>query len=449
MNSNSKVLWGEGLFLRPQHFQRQDHYHEHQRADTARTLHPYFWGLRAAKFDTEALQHGQLRASEISAIFPDGEIYNAPGSDDLPESINLSALPNITDGCVIYLALAPLKEYGENSTDNPAESSQFVRYVRSHDTQPDLFTQAVAAEITSLKRWVRFVPDTEPMEQFVTLPVARIRRSATGGLELDNAFIPPVSALQVSPALMVLTRRLLDMLQAKISALYGHHREPSKNIIEFRSGDIASFWLLHTASNYYASLLHLFHNPGLHPERLFQEMLGLAGALMTFSKSFSLADLPSYTHAAPGRAFFVLDRMIRDLLETVISTRYFAIALTETKPSFWNGRLESEKINNDTVFYLAASAALPAAELVDTIPLRFKIGAPDDVEKFVLSAMPGVRLTYAPQVPASIPVRPGHFYFALETKGALYERMLQAQALSIYAPNSFPDLKLELIAVTS
>lgn len=246
-----------------------------------------------------------------------------------------------------------------------------------------------------------------------------------------------------------MTRRVLDILQAKVDALYGHHREPSKNIIEFRSGDIASFWLLHTASQYYSSILHLFQNPKLHPERLFQEMLSLSGALMTFSKSYSLSDLPTYTHDQPTPCFLKLDRIIRDLLETVISTRYFAIALSEVKPSFWNGRLESDKIDAATTFYLAVSSTMPAAELVDTIPVRIKIGAPDDVEKFVLSAMPGVRLSYTPQVPAAVPVRPGHYYFALENKGALYERMLKSQALGIYAPNNFPDLKLELIAVTS
>ena len=26
---SSKILWGEGLFLRPQHFQQQDRYHEY------------------------------------------------------------------------------------------------------------------------------------------------------------------------------------------------------------------------------------------------------------------------------------------------------------------------------------------------------------------------------------------------------------------------------------
>jgi type VI secretion system protein ImpJ len=244
-------------------------------------------------------------------------------------------------------------------------------------------------------------------------------------------------------------RRWLDVLPAKGDALYGLHREPSKNIIEFRSGDVASFWLLHTASTAFAGLNHLVKHPALHPERLFQRLLELAGSLLTFSKSHTLADLPSYDHLQPAAGFQRLDQIVRDLLETVISTRYFSITLQETAPSFHQGRLDSEQITPQTQLYLGVTASLPPAELVDSVPQRFKLGAPDDVEKLVLSAMPGVKLVHAPQVPAAVPVRPGSFYFTLDAKGALYERMLQAQAITLYAPAGMPDLRLELIAVNA
>jgi type VI secretion system protein ImpJ len=244
-------------------------------------------------------------------------------------------------------------------------------------------------------------------------------------------------------------RRLLDALQAKVEALYGMHRQPSQNIIEFRSGDVASFWLLHTASTAFAGLTHLARHPSLHPERLFEKLLELAGALMTFSKSITLADLPSYDHLHPGPPFSRLDQIVRELLETVISTRYFAIPLQEGRPSFHMGRLDSEQITASTQLILGVSAAIPPAELVDVIPHRFKVGAPDDSEKLVLSAMPGIKLMHTPQVPAAVPVRPGHYYFALESRGNLYERMLQAQAITLYTPAGIQDLRLELIALNA
>jgi type VI secretion system protein ImpJ len=254
-------------------------------------------------------------------------------------------------------------------------------------------------------------------------------------------------SLQASPALTLMVRRLVEMLQAKVEALYGFHREPSKHVIEFRSGDVASFWLLHTASTGCAALMHYQHNPALHPERLYERLLELAGSLMTFSKAYTLAALPPYRHEAPGPAFAKLDSVVRELLETVISTRYFAVALNETRPSFHVGRLESEQITAGTGLVLGVSAALPAAELVDVVPLRFKVGAPDDVDKLVLSAMSGVRLLHTPQVPAAIPVRPGTFYFQVEARGPLYERMLQAQTITVYVPSGIDDVRLELFAL--
>jgi hypothetical protein len=240
---------------------------------------------------------------------------------------------------------------------------------------------------------VKLIAHSEPRDQLLSVPLVRVRRTATSGFELDDSFVPPCLAIEASPILHQRLRQLVDALQAKVNALYGFHREPSKNIIEFRSGDIASFWLLHTANAAFATLAHLHQHAALHPERLFQELLRLAGQLMTFSKGYTLADLPVYRHDDPGPSFARLDLMLRELLDTVISTRYFAITLDEVRPSFHLGRLDSGKIDDKTEFYLAVSADMPNVELIDAVPARFKVGAPDDVDKLVLSAMPGVRLS--------------------------------------------------------
>ncbi|MEM5338514.1 type VI secretion system baseplate subunit TssK [Paraburkholderia azotifigens] len=446
MSYSAKVLWGEGLFLRPQHFQRQDAYHEARLFESIQAIQPYNWGVRSVRFDRDALGSNVLRVSELSLVFPDGALYAAPQADDLPPPVALDTLPDGINEFTFYLALHPVRETGQNYA---TEADGFVsRYVSKQGVVPDHFTDAAEADITFLKTSVKLIAHSEPRDQLLSVPLVRVRRTATSGFELDESFVPPCLAIDASPLLHQRLRQLIDALQAKVNALYGFHREPTKNIIEFRSGDIASFWLLHTASAAFAALAHLYQHSALHPERLFQELLRLAGQLMTFSKGYALADLPAYRHDDPGPGFARLDSMLRDLLETVISTRYFAIALEEVRPSFHAGRLDSGKIDDKTQFFLAVSADMPAVELVEAVPARFKVGAPDDVDKLVLSAMPGVRLAYTPQVPPAIPVRPGACYFSLEARGALYERMLQARSTMIYAPSGLNDLKLELIAVT-
>lgn len=446
MIPTSKLLWGEGLFLRPQHFQRQDAYHEWRLAETARALHPYAYGVRQAKIDVDALATGVLRFTELQLIFPDGELYSAPQEDELPAPVSLASIPAGAADVAFHAAIAPMRANGSNFSGN-AEPDSSLRYVQHNAAAPDWFTGAASSELASLRRCVRLLPDDQPRDHLVSLPLCRLRRSATGTFEQDPRFLPPALTIGASPWLHAMLRRLLDALQAKVEALYGFHREPSRHVIEFRSGDIASFWLLHTASSSFAALSHYLHNPALHPERLYERMLELAGGLMTFSRSFSLADLPPYRHAAPGPCFARIDEVIRELLETVISTKYFAIALEEVKPSFHHGRLESGKIGAGTTFYVGVQAAMAATELIDVVPVRFKVGAPDDVEKLVLSAMSGVRLAHAPQVPAALPVRPGACYFAVEGRGPLYDRMLAAQTMTIYVPSGIADLKLELFAL--
>ncbi|AOJ75265.1 type VI secretion protein [Burkholderia ubonensis] len=448
MSYSAKVLWGEGLFLRPQHFQRQDAYHEARLFESIQAIQPYNWGVRTVRFDRDALGSNVLRLAELSLVFPDGALYAAPQADDLPPPVALDTLPEGINEFVFYLALHPLRENGANYNDDPATGFT-TRFVSEQTSVADNFTDAAEADVTFLKTQVKLIAHSEPRDQLLSVPLVRVRRTATSGFEIDDSFVPPCLAIEASPILHQRLRQLIDALQAKVNALYGFHREPSKNIIEFRSGDIASFWLLHTANAAFATLAHLHQHAALHPERLFQELLRLAGQLMTFSKGYTLADLPAYRHDDPGPGFARLDLILRELLDTVISTRYFAITLDEVRPSFHLGRLDSGKIDEKTAFYLAVSADLPSVELVEAVPARFKVGAPDDVDKLVLSAMPGVRLAYTPQVPPAIPVRPGACYFALDSRGALYERMLQAQSAMIYAPTGINDLKFELIAVTS
>lgn len=444
----SKILWGEGLFLRPQHFQQQDFYHEQCLHQTARALHPYAWGIREVQWDRDALINNTLRALDISLIFPDGEIFKAPSADALPNEVNLSDLPITLQTVTYYIAIPIVKSFGGNFVTE-GQSSNSTRYVQTNKETPDLFTQATASELSYLKKYARLMSELEPRDSYASFPITKLRRISSGGFEIDPSFMPPCLSVRSAPLLLLQLRRLMDALQAKVDALYGHHREPNKNIIEFRSGDISSFWLLHTASSALAALTHYFHHPALHPERLFEQLLGLTGSLMAYSRNYTLVDLPAYLHDNPGPSFLKINSIIRELLDTVISTKYFAISLSESKPSYHLGQLDSGKINEQTKFYLAVSADLPALELVEVVPLRFKVGAPDDVEKFVLSAMPGVRITHAPQVPSALPMRPDTCYFLLDSKGPMYERMIAAQSISIYVPAGLRDLKLELLAVAA
>ena len=65
----------------------------------------------------------------------------------------------------------------------------------------DWFTGAAQSELSVLRRTVRVLPDNEPRDHLVSLPVCRLKRSATGAFELDSRFVAPAVSIAAVPAL--------------------------------------------------------------------------------------------------------------------------------------------------------------------------------------------------------------------------------------------------------
>ena len=447
MSRALRVLWGEGMFLRPQHFQQQELFIDARMADALRLMHAHSWGVQAIVVDNDALAAGSLQLNQLHAVFQDGVQFDAPGAEPLPLSRDLRDLPQLGVETIVYACLPALNAFGGNRSDQIADNAKPVRFHSAEVSVSDLYTDALETEISALRANVRLMLETENRDGHLSLAIARLVKNAAGVWSVDDGFIPPLVAISGANSLHMIVRRLLDILLVKSQALANSHRERTKNIVEYGSSDIASFWLLHTVNRVFPLLNHMARFPQAHPEELYKTLAQFAGELLTFSSNLTLNEIPIYAHNDLTGTFQKLDALIRDLLDTVISSRYMIIPLANTKPSFHIGKLESERLVDVADFYLSVSSELPAAQVIETVPFKLKVGAPDDVEKILNSALPGVRLSYAAQTPAPIPVRVGNHYFALEPNGAIYERMLKSHSICIYVPQALLDFKLELIAV--
>ncbi|PBV29091.1 type VI secretion system baseplate subunit TssK, partial [Pseudomonas aeruginosa] len=99
------------------------------------------------------------------------------------------------------------------------------------------------------------------------------------------------------------------------------------------------------------------------------------------------------------------------------------------------------------LYIAVSSSAMQTHELIQIVPLRFKIGSTLDVEQRVVAALPAIPLHHLIQVPTAIPVRSGVSYFEIEPHHELYQRMLDSETICIYVPAGFQDISIELIAV--
>jgi type VI secretion system protein ImpJ len=446
MPGSNRILWGEGLFLRPQHFQQHALFIETAIARNLRHAHGNPWGVRHAKIDSEALRGGALRLQALDAVFRDGTNIDAPKDNPLPLIRDLAAIPRVGTETTVYVCLPAINAFGGNCADSDELTSRPPRYLTDRRQIPDLYTEALDAEVTTLHANLRLMIEEENRDGHLSIALCRIAKNANGAWAVAQEFIPPLVEIAGSAQLEIMLRRLLDILLVKSEALAARHRERVKSIVEYGTSDIASFWLLHTVNRSFPLLNHFLATP-THPEALYASLAQLCGELMTFSSELTLKDIPPYRHENLSEVFSRLDTIIRELLETVVSNRFAAIPLDNTRPSFYIGRLDSERLVENVDYYLSISSEQPTAHVLEMAPLKLKAGSPDDVEKILNSALPGVRLVHAAQTPAALPVRVGNHYFILEPQGQIFERMRQARSICIYVPQALLEFKLELFAV--
>jgi type VI secretion system protein ImpJ len=124
MSAYNRVIWSEGLFLQPQHFQQQDRYFERYVEMRCQPLIPHSWGFTEIELERDFLSIGKFGLRRVAGVFPDGTPFRMPEDDPLPPPIDIGT--DVRDQ-ILFLAL-PLRRTGELAVGRPGESDELVRH---------------------------------------------------------------------------------------------------------------------------------------------------------------------------------------------------------------------------------------------------------------------------------------------------------------------------------
>src|SRR5271163_3239988 len=197
MKHLSKVVWHEGMYLGPHHFQVQSQSFEDLVHFSTSSLWFAPYGVISCQLDPDALQNGMLSVVHARGLFPDGLAFQMPDADALPPLLNINDLFSATrESLLVFLAVPARRPGGPNCIldSEPAEVS--VRYRAEMLTLPDENTGRDEKQIQIGRKNIRFVLETQDNTGLVTLPVARVLRDGSGRFIFDASFIPP--CLQIS-----------------------------------------------------------------------------------------------------------------------------------------------------------------------------------------------------------------------------------------------------------
>jgi type VI secretion system protein ImpJ len=440
------VLWTKGVLLSPQHFQTQDRFLEDLLEFQLSALTFCPWGFRQLEIDREALSTGSFALSAAAGILPDGLLFDMPQSETCPPPKPLEgAFAPDQDWLDVYLGI-PEYQYGGHNVSG-LNRERDARYRAEELLRRDETTGQAERPIQVARRNFRFLFAGESLEGTSALRIARITRSATGDYQLDPRFVPPLVDIAASDYLMALARRLVEILSAKSSALAGARRQKNQSLAEFGVADVASFWLLYTINSSFPELRHVYETRRGHPADLFRVMLGLAGALTTFSGTIHPRELPSYEHDNLSECFTRLDVQVRELLETVVPPTTVSLPMKLVQPSIYAAALDQDKYLAAPQIYLAMTVDARGVDVPGRAPSLVKVSAAGQLDTLIRQALPGVPLTYVPNPPSALAVKVNHAYFLLQKSGADWDNIARARNIAAYVPAEFPNPQLELVVI--
>jgi type VI secretion system protein ImpJ len=447
MKSLSRVVWSEGMYLGPQHFQAQNRYFEDSVQFCTSSLWFQAYGLTGYQLDPEALRNGTVSLIHARGLFPDGLSFHMPEFDALPPARRIAELfPPMQDTLDVLLAIPGSRPDGLNCALSEAERRQPVRYLAEETPLTDENTGRDVKSIQLGRKNFRFLLSSEDTSGVVALPLARVRRHGTGEFIFDDRFVPPCLQISAAQPVMVMLRRLIEVLEDKCRTV-ARPKDLSGTASGFSAEGIANAWFLHCVNSSLAPLRHLCISKRSHPEELFVELSRLAGALCTFSLDSHPSVLPLYDHTRLAECFEALDSHIRAHLELIVPSNCVRLTLSPGARYFYEGSISDERTLGRSRWIFGIRCAIGEAELIERTPRLVKICSKEFVPKLVERALSGLKLSHLPVPPPALSPNIEFQYFAIDKAGPCWEHMVKTRDLAVYIPGELPDPEIELSVI--
>ena len=445
MKQLSRVVWSEGMYLGPHHFQVQSRYFEDSIRFSTSSLWFAPWGLIAMKLDAEALQNGSIAMIHARGVFPDGLTFHMDEADPLPSPRSVGDhFPASRDGVIVSLAIPARKQDGLNCLPpDGVAGNTAVRFAAQAEILHDETTGRDEKPVHLGRKNIRVVFETERLDNLITLPIGRVIRDGAGRFAYDPNFIPPCIDITASDRIMSLLGRLIEILDEK-SATFS---KTSHTWVEMASREIGAFWLIHTINSAMAPLRHIYGTRHGHPDFLYQEMLRLGGALCTFSLDSHPRSMPTYDHAKLTECFTALDYHIRSHLEIIIPTQYVPITLVKRAEYFYEAECTDQRVFNRSRWIFGVRSKIGEADVISNTPKLVKICSKEFVPRLVQQALPGMSLTHMSVPPSQIPAKVDFQYFSITQAGPCWDHLTKTRKLGLYIPGELPNPDVELMVI--
>ncbi|MCU1740470.1 MULTISPECIES: type VI secretion system baseplate subunit TssK [unclassified Pseudomonas] len=442
MSWNNRVVWSEGMFIGTQHFQQHDRYLENLIDARSRPLAVGAWGFSELLIDQGLLAQGKLAIVSARGLLPDGTPFNIPHDDLAPSPLTIDE--SLRDG-LVYLAL-PLKRAGSRDTVDEGEALGGARYLSQvREVRDDNAPFENRAPVALGSRALRLLTAEDGLGDYAAIGLVRVKeKRADRALVLDDSYIPPVLDVTASKPLTAFRGELLGLLHQRGEALAGR-------VVASGAGgasEIADFMLLQLVNRAQPLISHLNQISPLHPERLYSELVSLAGEFATFSSSGRRpAAFPAYQHDDLALSFAPVMQALREALSMLIDSKATPIPIVEKAYGIHVAMLADRGLIDNASFILVVRADIPSETLRGRFAQQSKVGSVEHIRDLVNLQLPGIGLLPLPVAPRQIPFHAGSTYYELDRGSEHWKQLQNSGGFAFHVAGDFPGLNLAFWAI--
>lgn len=445
-----RVVWYEGMTLDPHHFQQWDRHHKGVVNARMDAVARFNWGVTRLTINEDRLANGEFVIERAIGVMPDGYAFDMPETDPVPSPRNVQEFFTATQEQLdVHLSLPAERKGGGNFLLQGAENRRATRFHAQTATVADENTglDERQIEVGRSQFQVRF--GQEPLQEYATLQIARVRRDASGAFVLGDQFVPTSLSLSAASRIQGLTRRILELLVNKSGSLTDRKNSILKQR-ELSPADVAAIGLLGAVNAHIPVLNHHLNAAQSHPEPLYRDLLSLAGQLTAFvpNAQVSPRDFPTYDHTHQTQSYNDLGSIILDLLGGASpQANYVRVALTNIRENLFKGAPDEQLLEQAQFFLIARSEAFSEQQLVDRLPRMIRIASPETIDDVLRTYTNALPIEHTHRFPSGMPVDQQANYFQLQKRGPFWEAIREKGELAIFLPEEFSSIDMELVAV--
>lgn len=442
MSFDSKVVWSEGMFLNPQHFQQQERYLERYINGKLDAAGAYLWGVSEFEIDQELLKLGKLSVAKARGIFPDGTPFSIPDLNPPPPVIDL---PENLHDVVVHLGI-PVRRPGAVDVTQDRDAQSYARYLSSAFPVRDITQDGsdnVNIDVAELR--FKMMLDSEDLSGYASIGVLKITETREDkSIILDDQFVPSCLDINVSNKLSGFLTELVGLLKHRADAIAGRLADTGRG----GTAEIADYMMLQLINRIEPLANHLTTIRGLHPLVMYTETLQMVGELSTFvTKEKRPPKFAPYLHENLTQTFAGVMGGLRQCLSMVYEQTAVSLPLVEKKYGIRVSEITDRSMLSSGQYILSARADVAEDTLRSRLPAQIKIGPVERIRQLVNAAMPGIQLKPLAVAPRQIPYRAGYSYFELEKNSNFWKELQNSGGFALHIGGDFPGLELEFWAV--